>query len=168
MLRPDWAAGKIRSSGAAQTVAFPGSGVFRHWQRRLRHGAIAGIGQGGTTRLSCSFFRRSALLLVAFARGRMQQRRIEKCFLEMTRVPAPLGGKFSGDNPDGCPLETRARSAPSILLHPLRSPPGTKLKFPRIYSLAGRKGLSSGRLPAANSPGPNRHSDLFPTARRST
>ncbi|HEY3915054.1 MAG TPA: hypothetical protein VGN61_11260 [Verrucomicrobiae bacterium] len=108
MLRPDWAAGKIKSSGAAQTVAFL---VM----------ALAFLGMGSVvsaTVLPQELARRNyqalvvlffptvgVAFLVAFARGWMQQRRVGKCFLEMSRVPAPLGGKFQATIQTGVRLK---------------------------------------------------------------
>ncbi len=96
MLRPDWAVGKIKSSTSAQTLmffimalAFLGIG-----------GASAAslpreLSKGNRAALVVLFFPAAGVgLFVAFLRSWMQQLRTGRCLLELSRVPAPLGGKL--------------------------------------------------------------------------
>ena len=99
LARPDWAAGKIKSTTAAQAkilflmgVAFCGIGgvsTFAVIKQELPKGnhlallvlvfPLAGIG-----------------LLAAFVRSVFQQRRFGDCTFELAQVPAPLGGTLDG------------------------------------------------------------------------
>jgi len=99
LARPDWAAGRVKSSSNAQAVilgimavAFCGMGgmfTFLMLPEELRKGnykallilifPLAGIG-----------------LLAAFIRARLAQRRFGDCFFEMASIPGALGGTLEG------------------------------------------------------------------------
>jgi uncharacterized membrane protein len=99
LARPDWAAGKIKSSAAVQTkimaimaLAFCGLGAlftFVVLPKELHHGNSAA--------LIVLFFPAVGIgLLIAVIRGMLARRRFGPCYFEMAAIPGALGGTLEG------------------------------------------------------------------------
>jgi hypothetical protein len=99
LARSDWAAGKIKSTFAAQSkillimgLAFCGiGGVFTFAVIKQE------LPKGNYLALLVLIFPLAGLgLLVAFGRSVLQQRRFGQCTFELAQIPAPLGGTLDG------------------------------------------------------------------------
>jgi hypothetical protein len=107
MIRPDWAAGRIKSSMINQSklfllmgVAFGGIGGFSTyfalpevWQKH-NYPAL----------LVLLFPIVGIAFLIGFARALLSQRRFGDCFFEPAQIPIPLGGALDGVIQTGAPL----------------------------------------------------------------
>lgn len=107
MTRPDWAAGKIKSSAMAQSYAFLFMGVM-----------FTGIGGMATVFALPEVWQKhnyAALLvllfpvvgiglLLAFLNAWRSQRRFGDCYFELAQIPAPIGGVLEGMIETGHPL----------------------------------------------------------------
>jgi hypothetical protein len=108
LVRPDWAAGKIKSSAGAQTkmfavmaLAFCGFGglfVFTALPKELQ--------KGNTPALIGLIFPAIGIgFLIAFLRATLAHRRFGDCFFELAQIPAPLGGTLEGMIQTGARLQ---------------------------------------------------------------
>jgi len=107
MTRPDWAAGKIKSSAMAQSYAYLIIG--------LTFTAIGGLSSGFALPAVWQKHNYAALLvllfpligialLVAFLNAWRSQRRYGNCVFELAQIPVPVGGVLAGLITTGHPL----------------------------------------------------------------
>lgn len=99
LARPDWAAGRIKSSADAQTkimaimaLAFCGMGgliAFHFLPKELHDGNYKAL-------LALIFPAIGLGLLIAVVRGVLARRRFGDCYFEMAAVPGALGGALDG------------------------------------------------------------------------
>ncbi len=99
LVRPEWAAGKIKSTAAAQS-----------WMFLLFGTVFGGMGAAFTVAMLPQELSRHNYLalfillfpligfgfLIAFARARLRHRRFGDCYFELAQIPAPLGGTLEG------------------------------------------------------------------------
>jgi hypothetical protein len=99
LARPDWAAGKIKSSAGTQTkimaimaLAFCGMGgliAFNVLPKELHNGNYKAL-------IALIFPAIGIGLLIAVIRGVLARRRFGDCYFEMAAVPGALGGALDG------------------------------------------------------------------------
>lgn len=99
LARPDWAAGKIKSSAGAQTkifafmaLMFCGIGAmytFAALPKELHNGNYKAL-------IVLIFPAIGIGFVIAIIRGMMARRRFGECFFEPAQIPAPLGGTLEG------------------------------------------------------------------------
>jgi len=108
LLRPDWAAGRIKSSTSSQikmfafmALVFCGIGamyVFAALPKELRNGNYKAL-------IVLVFPAVGIGFLIAVVRALLAHRRFGDCFFEPAQIPAPLGGTLEGMILTGAPLK---------------------------------------------------------------
>jgi hypothetical protein len=108
LLRPDWAAGKIKSSTGAQTkilgfmaLMFCGIGAmyaFTALPKELHNGNYKAL-------IVLIFPAIGIGLFIAIIRGMMARRRFGECFFEPAQIPIPIGGVLEGMIHTSAPLQ---------------------------------------------------------------